>query len=101
MGYVLKEECNIPRRTWSLEVLNFLLNYSGGILSWLAYCREFLTGASGGDVLIAWETECLKEAEKHNLEMGKGGGKKREWERARETYFAERMKEKKQNSSPW
>lgn len=83
MGCVLKGECNIPRRPWSLEKLNFLLKYSGGILSWLAYCHKFLTSASGGHVLIAWENLALKEAEKHNLETGGGRGERSERESER------------------
>lgn len=52
---VLKEGCNIPRRPSCLEILNFLLNYSGRILFCLAYCPEFLTVVSGGGVFSAWE----------------------------------------------
>jgi len=68
------------------------------MLSWLAYGHEFLTSASGGDVLIAWENLALKRSRKAQLGNGEGRGR-RESERKRKTYFAERMKEKKQNSS--
>lgn len=74
MDCVLKEECNIPRRPWSLEVPNFLLNYGGGILSWLAYGHAFLISASRGDVLIAWGNLALNGSRKAQFRKGGGGG---------------------------
>lgn len=62
-----------------------------GVLSWV-------TSGSTGDVLIAWKNLVIKGSRKAQLK-NRVGGKKRESER--ETYFAERMKEKKQNSSHW
>lgn len=81
MDCVLKEECNIPRRPWSLEVPNFLLNYGGGILSWLAYGHAFLISASRGDVLIAWGNLALNGSRKAQFRKGGGGGRVRERKR--------------------
>lgn len=83
---VLKEECNIPR-PWCLEILNFLLNYSGRILCWLAYCPEFLTSDSGGGVLGVWgkpSTEMKQKVWLRNRDWwGMGLEGMREWERER------------------
>lgn len=73
MDCVLKEECNIPRRPWILEVPNFLLNYGGEILSWLAYGHAFLISASRGDVLIAWGNLALNGSRKAQFRKGRGG----------------------------
>lgn len=83
MDCVLKEECNIPRRPWSLEVPKVLLNCGGGILSWLAYGHALLISASRGDVLIAWENLALNGTRKAQFRKGGGGrrGSEREEER--------------------
>lgn len=62
-------------------------------------CPHFFTSASVSDALIAWENLALHESRKARFEEeGRGWEKHKE---ERETNFAERVKEKKQNSSHW